>query len=191
MTPVLFCQEKSTYNSLPCDVFDINRNALTIDNNLPAIYHPPCRMWSRLRGLSNFYPGEKWLAVWSLMRIRRYGGILEHPAGSSLFHKHIARSTRPDKYGGFVISVNQSWFGHVARKKTYLYIVGCEMSQLPPIPLCFNAIEKKISTSKRSAPGSKKASKYHRNYTPLLFAQWLLAVIQIINQNKSLCQSKE
>ncbi len=189
MTSILFCEEKSIYKTLNCDVYDIKRNALNVSNTTPAIYHPPCRMWSRLKTLSNFYPGEKWLAVWSLIRIRKYGGILEHPAGSSLFHKYAPLTPVPDSYGGFIISVNQHWFGHVAQKKTYLYIVGCSPSQLPPIPLNFSAIEYTISNSKKSKQKIKESPKKYRNYTPILFAQWLLDIIQVINQNKLQCQS--
>lgn len=46
---VLFTQVKSTYLNLGCDCYDIHRNALSIKSKCPAIYHPPCRAWSRMR----------------------------------------------------------------------------------------------------------------------------------------------
>lgn len=49
MVPVLFVADSSNYkNDLRFDCYDKNRNALTIKNTLPAIYHPPCRTWGRL-----------------------------------------------------------------------------------------------------------------------------------------------
>lgn len=185
---VLFVQSNSVYKKLGCDAYDIKRNAMLYNGNQALIAHPPCRLWSRLRACSTAPVEEKLCAIHALNLIRRNGGVLEHPNGSSLWKEMgISKSTSPDQFGGFTISVNQSWFGHKARKSTLLYIVGCTYAQLPTMPLNFDAITHSVTTTKRDRKlkvGRKECSKHMRDATPLLFANWLIEVIAVINSNK-------
>ena len=187
MNEVYFVADNSYYRLLPdLDLFDLRRNALSTVSNAPAIYHPPCRSWGRLRKFAKTPSGEHWLAVWAILRIWRYGGVLEHPAGSKLWSfMNLARpGRRYDLHGGFSVSLNQSWFGYPAKKNTWLYIVGCEISDLPEMPLCFNAITKTVSSSKKHNV-QKELSHTERSRTTLLFNEYLVEVLNTIKSKRN------
>ena len=188
ITPVFFTQKKSNYNKLQCNPYDIDKDSLSCISKLPAVYHPPCASWGRLRKFSKFRPGEHWLAVWSIIRLRKYGGILEHPAHSSLwrFMAMPLPGQKADRFGGYSISINQHWFGHKCAKNTFLYIVGCPQKNLPLIPINFDAITHVISTSCRKRAGAytnNRCTKFERSATPVRLAEWLLLVASLCNQN--------
>lgn len=162
---VLFARKNSIYKTLPgCDVFDFDRDALTCSGTFPVIAHPPCRSWGKLRHFATPRPGEKELAFFALDMVRKNGGVLEHPKGSRLFKDFDLPSPgRIDSFGGFVLGVNQSWFGHRADKATLLYIKGCMPQQVPSIPLRLeysSHLVEFMSTSEREK-------------TPPAFALWL------------------
>lgn len=61
--------------------------------------------------------------------MRRYGGVLEHPASSNAWPSHgLPRPVGPAwdaaLDGGWVCEVWQSAYGHPARKRTWLYAFG-------------------------------------------------------------------
>lgn len=187
MNEVYFVADNSYYRLLPdLDLFDLRRNALSTKSNAPAIYHPPCRSWGRLRQFAKTPAGEHWLAVWSVLRMWRYGGVLEHPAGSKLWSfMNLARPGQSyDLHGGFSVSLNQSWFGYPAKKNTWLYIVGCEISDLPEMPLSFNAITKTVSGSKNRNV-LKELSHSERSRTTLLFNEYLISVLNTIKSKRN------
>ena len=187
MNEVYFVADNSYYRLLPnLDLFDLRRNALSTVSNAPAIYHPPCRSWGRLRRLAKTPSGEHWLAVWAVLRMWRYGGVLEHPAGSKLWSfMNLARpGQRYDSHGGFSVSLNQSWFGYPAKKNTWLYVVGCEISDLPEMPLCFNAITKTVSSSKKGNV-LKELSHSERSRTTLQFNEYLVTVLNTIKSKRN------
>ena len=135
---VLFARSDSIYYQIPgCDVYDIERDALTFAGGLPIIGHPPCRTWGALAHLATrARPGEKELAPWTIEVARREGGIVEHPNSSRLW-KHCNcpppdGKTR-DFYGGICIRINQVEWGHKALKPTILYGVGVDFSRLVPV----------------------------------------------------------
>ncbi|HUD42003.1 MAG TPA: hypothetical protein VMR06_08395 [Dokdonella sp.] len=83
---VLFARADSIYKTMPgCDVYDAERNALTYRGGAPIIAHPPCRAWGRLSYFAKPRYGERKLAIWSVLHIRRNGGVLEHPVASKLW----------------------------------------------------------------------------------------------------------
>lgn len=178
--PVYFVAPNSHYFSMDVIPFDINRNVLSTTFLTPAIYHPPCRSWSRMRKFANFYPGEHWLAVWSFIRCVRYGGVLEQPMGSLLFHKYIFPWLKLNPNAkACVLSVDQSWFGHLCRKSTWLFVVGLSITDIPSHPLNFDAIQFKISTSKRDYR-YKELPLNLRDVTPLLFNEYLVKICKLI-----------
>jgi len=76
---------------------------------------------------------ERQLAYHALHSVRRWGGVLEHPEASQLWPE--AGLLAPDTYdvfGGFTLVVDQSAFGHRARKRTWLYCCGVQPLPLPP-----------------------------------------------------------
>lgn len=179
MVPVLFVAYSSNYkNDLRFDCYDIERNALTIKNTLPAIYHPPCRTWGRLYKLANWCPGEHLLAVWSILRVWRYGGVLEHPAGSKLWRLMglPIPGSGYDNRGGFSISLNMSWFGYPATKNTWVYVKGCSIGDVPSLPLSFDVVTHCVSSTSKSS-GLKELSKVKRSETPMAMCDWLYAIV--------------
>lgn len=163
---ILFVQKKSIYKTLGCNCYDEERNALNFKGGTPAIYHPPCPDWSKCKGQSKFVPGRKWLGIWAMMMVRKHGGILEHPAGSSLFKKMKCNlNGKPDHYGGYIIRVDQRNFGHRAQKKTWLYIVGIRKKDILAEPLRFdNSNYQPVHIM----------GKHERDATPLQFAEYLI-----------------
>ena len=132
----LFVRKDSAYKKREhWDAYDKERNALHYNEPLPVVCHPPCKAWGRLSHMaSNVRPNEKALALWSIDIIRENGGILEHPNGSKLFGEYLPNAGETDIYGGFTILIDQYDFGHVAHKKTKLYIKGIDREALPTLP---------------------------------------------------------
>ena len=120
----------------------------------------------------NVRPGEKELGPWAIEQVRKWGGVLEHPAGSRLF-RHCGCAVPDgfaDEWGGQSILIDQFDFGHVAHKNTILYIVGC--SELPALP------DKRTESTNRSicgnVPGTHRCTQKHREETPVKLAEWMI-----------------
>lgn len=147
---------------------------------LTVVAHPPCRGWGRLRHIAKPDPGETELALFALDQVRQCGGVLEHPAGSALW-KQMELPLEPgstDRWGGYTLRVNQCWWGHRARKSTWLYIVGCRRRSLPVLPPPVGRFTHTIGTgghqsvyNPRALPGLPKAEREH---SPPAFAAWLV-----------------
>lgn len=180
---VLFARHDSIYYTFPeCDVYDKNRDALTFPGGMPVIAHPPCRLWGRLRGLSTADPSEKQLALWAVRQVQQYGGVLEHPAFSTLWDAaKLPTSNQVDQHGGYTISIDQHWFGHRARKPTWLYVVGIPRPHLPPHPLKMDAVTHVVGGSKKRNGPLIEISKAEREHTPHLLAEWLISVTKKSN----------
>lgn len=178
--PAYFINNKSKY--FRHDGFDpwtVDRDALKTESQAPAVYHPPCQQWGRLKRFARVNPIEKLLAIWALDRVRQFGGVLEHPRTSDLWKYVSVDATKGyDEHGGFLLSVNLHWFGYPAQKKTVLYIVGCKRSELPPIPLNFNAVSKTIG---KRTPGMTEIQKTRRSETPGQMIEWFYDVLRIVN----------
>lgn len=185
MVSVLFARADSIYKDLGVDVWDIERDARKWQGGNPIIAHPPCRAWGQLSHMAKPRPDEKELAIWSINKIREFGGVLEHPRASKLWkHMNLPFGKEIDEFGGYTICINQSWFGHKAEKKTLLYICGVPQSELPIMPMNFNAIEYCVTSSiRRSDPRStkKRIGLKDREGTPLELALWLIEVAKKCN----------
>ena len=172
---VLFARADSNYKALPgCDVWDIARDARRWPGGCSVVAHPPCRAWGRLRHFAKPRPDEKALALWAVEQVRRFGGVLEHPASSTLWPAAAlpAPGTR-DEFGGWTLPIHQHWFGHRAEKSTLLYIVGCEPCDLPPLPYRMDEPTHVVQSRKRTGcrPHITKAEREH---TPPELARWLV-----------------
>lgn len=172
---VLFARVDSIYKTIEnTEVYDIERDALTFTGGMPVVAHPPCRAWGRLRTFANPRPGEKELAIWAIDQVRTNGGILEHPAFSTLWDE--SRLPLPgqtaDSYGGYTIDVDQSNWGHRAKKRSWFYVVGIKKKQLPPMPIKFDAITHVVQSRKKDS--RPHISKAEREITPFNLAYWLI-----------------
>lgn len=185
MIPVLFVEKNSIYKTLDCDPWDAERDARNYRGTSAIVAHPPCRLWSVMKKLSTAPPEEKFLSLDAVEYIKMNGGVLEHPAGSDLF-KHPAVVGH-----GILLSVDQHWWGHLARKKTILFICGIELRDIPPVPLSFDAVTHVVDCSNRRNRQKKVLSKSKRNYTPEPFARWLIELAEIIQKKKVSCNCSE
>ncbi len=183
MIAVLFARDDSRYKELDgYDVYDINRDARNYCKNYPVIAHPPCRAWGQLSHMANPRPDEKQLAYFALAQVRLNGGVLEHPTGSRLWKEaHLPLSDEfYDDFGGFTLEIDQFDFGHVAHKKTKLYICGIKYKDLPVLP------EKNINKTDRSicgnVAGTKRCTQYQREYTPDNLIKFMSDICKRINK---------
>lgn len=184
--PVLFTSENTLYKyDSAFDCYGVDRNALTWSGSKPAIYHPPCRLFSKMKAFSSAGKCEKLFGYWSIMSVRKFGGIVEHPKSSDLWKEMECDLTgNVDKYGGFLISVNLNWFGFPAKKETLIYIVGCSRSDLPVCPYTLDAPLYMIGTQRKN--GKPELNKNLRSQTPFLMIDWFKEIIKGINSPSNL-----
>jgi hypothetical protein len=126
----------------------IERDARTYAGPAPVVAHPPCQLWVNMAAVNwkrygrqkpAWYPGgtDEGCFASALASVRKYGGVLEHPAGSHAWETHDLRKPygvgwcyEPDALatagrGGYhVCEVWQSAYGHLARKRTWLLYCG-------------------------------------------------------------------
>lgn len=175
---VLFARADSVYKTLPgCDVWDIERDARRWPGGGPAVAHPPCRAWGRLRQFAKPREDEKALGPWAVEQVRRFGGVLEHPAESTLWaHCRMPRPGQfPDDFDGWSIEIQQFHWGHRAEKATWLYIVGLQISNLPALPWREGRPTHCVRPTK-SYPRLPSITKAEREHTPPALAEWLVGI---------------
>jgi hypothetical protein len=123
----LYTDPRGVYARMPdVDSWPAERDACGYRGPLPVVAHPPCGPWGRLRHLSR--GDDPFCAVRAVHQVRQCGGILEHPAQSQLWARCRLPIPEglPDAWGGYSIAIDQVSWGHVARKRTWLYFVGIE-----------------------------------------------------------------
>lgn len=190
MIAALFVRPDSVYKTLPgVDCYDAERDALTWPGGSPIVAHPPCRTWGKLKAFAKAPPHEHGLALWAVEKIHRWGGVLEHPAASDLWREaSLPRpGALPDKWGGWTFECDQFHWGHLAQKRTRLYI--CGTISLPSIPHrdgipshCVSRLTGKKCTAeeRRGRPGWKpELGPNRRDKTPFEFAVWLIALARL------------
>lgn len=120
----LFVRRDSPYRTLGCDLWDASRDARRFPLDRPVIAHPPCRAWGRFRAVAKPRADERDLALFAVWAVRLCGGVVEHPASSGLWRFFGLRPGVRDEFGGVLVVVDQSAYGHEAQKRTGLYCVG-------------------------------------------------------------------
>lgn len=112
------------------DPWDEARDARLYAGPHPVVAHPPCDRWHQLSAVN----AKRWGYVINqdggcfasaLAAVRRWGGVLEHPAESRAFKMHGIPEPRAGHWqltidGDWVTEVNQAAYGHRARKRTWL-----------------------------------------------------------------------
>lgn len=177
----LFVQRESIWKTLPgVECWDACRDAMSYRGNLPVMAHPMCRLWSRLKHLSTAPETEREQARFAIATVRRCGGVVEHPAGSTLWHdQSLPLGRAVDDYGGWTLNLSQWHFGHEAEKRTWLYIVGCPRERLQPVPFRPGAAAALVSRPfRRSEEQRRILTADERSATPLPFALWLAALVR-------------
>lgn len=116
-----------------------DRDAREYDGPYPVVAHPPCARWCKLAGLVQSQYGYKigdddGCFAAALESVRRFGGVLEHPAFSQAWVAHELNHppssggwVNADFEGGWTCHIEQGRYGHQARKATWLYAKGVEL----------------------------------------------------------------
>lgn len=126
----LYVEPGGTYSGLDnIDLWPVERDARTYGGPWPVVAHPPCQAWGRFRNLVLQDEGGCFAAA--LDSVRRWGGVLEHPAYSHAWQAHglpypPRKGWQRDVEGGWCCYVEQGHYGHPARKPTWLYAVGID-----------------------------------------------------------------
>lgn len=123
------------------DAWDIKRDARNYDGPHPVVAHPPCTRWCRLAGLVEARWGHKrgedgGCFAHALDSVRRFGGVLEHPAYSDAWAAYSLPT--PPRSGGWQRGLCGGWschieqvrYGHAAKKATWLYAFGVTLPSL-------------------------------------------------------------
>jgi hypothetical protein len=120
------------------DPWDAKRDARNYNGPHPVVAHPPCSRWCRLAGLVEARWGHQrghdgGCFKSALADVRRFGGVLEHPAYSDAWDAFdLPKPSRAggwtrDLFSGASCHVEQSRYGHVAKKATWLYAFGARV----------------------------------------------------------------
>ena len=142
MIAALFVEPRGCYSGLPSvELWDEKRDATLYPGPHPVIAHPPCARWCRLAGVVEARWGHKrgedgGLFACALASVRRWGGVLEHPAYTDAWAAYglpvpPLRGWQGTLCGGWVCYVEQARYGHLARKATWLYAHG--VGEPPPL----------------------------------------------------------
>jgi hypothetical protein len=143
MVAALYVEKGGVYYGLPdVDPWDEERDARLYAGPYPVVAHPPCSRWGPLAPVNNARWGtpigeDGGCFQAALAAVRRWGGVLEHPANSITWdHFGLPKATRgawttslADPMGGST-EVSQVVYGHGARKRTWLYAVGIDWRAL-------------------------------------------------------------
>ena len=179
------------------DPWDQARDARVYAGPHPVVAHPPCQRWGRFwhgstRKPHQFRRGEDGgCFAAALTAVRNYGGVLEHPAGSSAWDYFGLTKPRAgqgwikaDDWGGYTCQVDQRHYGHTAPKPTWLYAAGVELPALtwaksdrtPPQWMIDRYGEAKARKIGQVAMVGGKDKQKIRNATPLPFRNLLLSI---------------
>ena len=113
------------------------------------------------------------LFAFALQAVNRYGGVLEHPAFSLAWEHYGLTKPTVGKWTrclpGWVCQVDQSVYGHRARKRTWLYYQG----SMPPFDLNWDHQRGTHGWSSLSST-VKEMGKRERRETPVRFRDALL-----------------
>ena len=196
----LFVETGGVYfDAANVDPWDEPRDARKYTGPHPIVAHPPCPRWGRFWHGSTRKPHQFKLGddggcfAAALDSLRRFGGVLEHPADS---HAWAAFGlAKPPRAGGWVEAepgmwtccVYQGHYGHDAGKPTWLLASGMTRDELPelrwgkceqrlhPVALARHGYEKARRIGMLAMVGGKDKTRI-RNTTPVPFRDALLDI---------------
>lgn len=198
MIAALFVETDGIYFGQPnIDPWDITRDARKYAGPWPVVAHPPCQRWGRFWHGSTAKPHQYQLGndegcfESALASVRRWCGVLEHPADSHAWQWFGLRKPPrggkwivADEFGGWTCCVEQGHYGHMARKPTWLYAVGTNQPELMwgpspqrihPRALELHGYEKARRIGVIAMLGGKDKTRL-RNATPAQFRDVLIGI---------------
>jgi hypothetical protein len=203
----LFVEPAGAYVGLPdVDPWDEARDARKYAGPHPVVAHPPCQRWGRFWHGSTRKPHQYKLGddngcfKAALAAVKRWGGVLEHPAHSKAWDAFTLR--KPQTGVGWqwdmlhkvwVCYVEQGHYGHDSRKPTWL-VANVE---LPP-ELNWTRGEQRLPAWMIERYGYEKARRIGvvamvggknktaiRNATPEPFRDLLLSIARSVTPMKA------
>jgi hypothetical protein len=169
----LYVATGGCYFGLPdVEPWDETRDARKYDGPWPVVAHPPCQRWSMLAAVVEARWGQRrgddgGTFAAALAALRRWGGVLEHPAESRAWPtfglprpcRGWSRALLEPRL--WVCAVDQYWYGHDANKPTWLAFIG----DAPPPALDWRPGRSRVLVC--SAPGHGAADRAARGVTLL------------------------
>lgn len=186
----LYVETGGAYFGLPdVDPWDETRDARLYAGPWPVVAHPPCARWCQLAPVvaaKLAYLGDKYAIgndggcfEAALASVRKFGGVLEHPAYSIAWYRYglpvpgHGGWTAAFNDPGYSTAVSQVAYSHAARKRTWLYAVGCELPALRwDEPM--HRVTAQVSSFQKHRARSVKLDKGRSNATPIEFRDVLL-----------------
>jgi hypothetical protein len=184
----LYVDPHGPYPTMPdVDCWDESRDARLYGGPHPVVAHPPCGPWGRLSHFCTRQPRD--CAFIAVTQVRLNGGVLEHPAASKLWDwdGNSPRLPMPfegaDSFGGFSVELDQCDWGHVTRKRTWIYVVGVDRewvmrrilerrgSGVPTHSIC-NGRGQRLSNGEVR----RRATALQARVTPSPFAEFLVEI---------------
>jgi len=206
MIAALYVETGGCYYGLAdVDPWDRERDARLYAGPHPVVAHPPCERWSSLNNLvlcryphraEEFAHGNDGGCFRSaLAAVRRWGGVLEHPAQSRAWWTFDLPAPARGHWqrgicGGWAIEVDQAAWGHSARKLTWLYVFGAEP---PDMGLLANVTGKVVRPYRTRNPDgtwtrrnfSREITHKAAKATPIQFRDLLLAIARDVSKTKT------
>jgi len=164
----------SAFDPLHVDCWDESRDARKYAGPHPVVAHPPCGPWGRLKFLCN--KQDPACGLRAVEQVRAFGGVLEHPQHSSLWHAcGLPRPGElPDAFGGYTVEMRQVWWGHCCEKLTWLYLVGVPREALEAPPFPDAVATHRVTNASRGRTELPRCSAFAARATPPLFAEYLV-----------------
>lgn len=185
------------FNRPDVEPWDITRDARLYDGPWPCVCHSPCGPWGNYWHWcgSGILGDDGGCFAAALASVRRWGGVLEHPARSQAWKwfglpRPPARGWARGICGGWSCSVDQGHYGHRARKPTWLYAHGVELPELKWGPSSVSGVidggaAKRLRARARPISANSVVevlSKKARAATPLPFAELLLSMARSVRR---------
>lgn len=204
MIAALYVLPDGPYVELPdVEIWDASRDARLYDGPHPIVAHPPCERWGRYwhggpsARVRRIKGDDGGCFAAALCAVRKWGGVLEHPAASSAWAAFGLRTppraggwVSADWRGGWTCCVDQGHYGHRAQKATWLYAVGV------PLPILVwgkSARRVRLDDGYHSAEERRRKvrtgtcqrmSKRERTETPRAFRDLLVSMVRAAHQAK-------
>jgi hypothetical protein len=198
MIAALYVERDGVYWNLPdVDPWDKERDARQYAGPWPVVAHPPCERWGRFWHGSTRKPHQYKLGddngcfAAALAAVREWGGVLEHPEHSHAWRAHGINPPEQSGWwpvvgeaGGWTCRIEQGFYGHFARKATWLYAVATDRpslcwgrgeQRLHPVALAKHGYEKARRIGMVAMIGGKH-KKAIRDRTPVEFRDVLISI---------------
>jgi len=203
MIAALYVQADGCYVGLPdVDPWPESRDARLYPGPHPVVAHPPCQRWGRYWSggpsarVRRIKGDDGGCFAAALASVRRWGGVLEHPAYSHAWAafglarpSHRGGWIRADDVGGWTCHVEQGHYGHRARKATWLYACRISQDALPDLRWGPAPSGVRLDAGYHSAEERRRAVKTgvcqrlsarQRAATPLPFRDLLLSIARLV-----------